>query len=133
MGNFININTKMSWFFGKKKEEKKAPTPAEIAKQQQIDKERENYEIEKSLEKQQATLNKYEAKIADYARKVAEGQKEVKALLGAGQKDKAKRVLKNVKRYQGEITSIQGKCNMIEKQKMQIEAQKDDAGFFDTL
>merc|ERR1712119_123238 len=88
MGNFININTKMSWIFGKKKEEE---------------------------------------------RRIDEGRQEVKALMGAGKKDKAKRKLKQVKNLEGEILSIQGKMNLIEKQKAQIEAQIDDVGFYDAI
>merc|ERR1712166_1631536 len=124
---------KMSWFFGKKKEEKKEPTAQDVAKQQAMDKERENYEIEKNLEKQQATLNKFEAKINDLDRKIEQGEKEVKTLIQSGNKDKAKRVLKNVKRHKEEIVNLQGKLNLIEKRKMQIESQKDDVGFFDAI
>jgi len=98
-----------------------------------MDKERENYEIEKNLEKQQATLNKFEAKINDLDRKIEQGEKEVKTLIQSGNKDKAKRVLKNVKRHKEEIVNLQGKLNLIEKQKMQIESQKDDVGFFDAI
>merc|ERR1712183_752339 len=132
MGNFININTKMSWF-GKKKEEKKEPTEAEKAKMKQMDQEKSNFELRKNIESQQALINKFEGKVADYERKIAEGRQEVKALMGAGKKDKAKRKLKQVKQMEGEITSIQGKMNLIEKQKAQIEAQIDDVGFYDAI
>merc|ERR1712183_945782 len=70
---------------------------------------------------------------ADYERRIDEGRQEVKALMGAGKKDKAKRKLKQVKNLEGEILSIQGKMNLIEKQKAQIEAQIDDVGFYDAI
>jgi len=38
-----------------------------------------------------------------------------------------------VKRHKEEIVNLQGKLNLIEKQKMQIESQKDDVGFFDAI
>ena len=63
----------MSWFFGKKKEEKKEPTAQDIAKEKQMEKERDNYEIEKNIEKQDATLKKFEAKINELDRKVEAG------------------------------------------------------------
>merc|ERR1712072_122857 len=99
----------------------------------QMAKEKDNFAIEKNLEAMQGTINKFEAKITNLDNKIQEGEKEVKQLIQAGQKDKAKRTLKNVKRYKDEITGLQGKLNMIEKQKIQIESQKDDVGFFDAL
>merc|ERR1711976_853190 len=133
MGKFININLKCPGFSERKKEEKKEPTPAEIAKQKQMEKEKDAFEVEKNLENLQKSINGFDAKISNLEKKISEGETQVKQLIQAGQKDKAKRTLKNVKRYKDEIVGLQGKLNFLEKQKIQIESQKDDAGFYDAL
>ena len=123
----------MSWFFGKKKEENKAPTPQEIAHQEAIKREQEQFSQAKTMEKSGTTIKKFEAKIADLEQKIAQGETQIKAHLTAKNKDKAKRELTKVKAYKQQIVNVQGQLNMLEKQNMNITTANDDTDFANTL
>jgi len=118
----------------KKKDKKpKEPTAEEKAKAKQMESEQEKFKQQKVLEGLIAQEQKYETRIENESNAIKAQEAEIKNLIKAGQKDKAKRLLKTVKQKRDNLINLQNKQGFISKQKIQLEALQDDAGMIDAV
>jgi len=118
----------------KKKDKKpKEPTAEDKAKAKQMATEQERFQNEKTLESLRNQESKFENKIESESNLIKNQENQIKELIKAGQKDKAKRLLKVVKQKRENLISLQNKQGFISKQIIQIEALQDDAGMIDAM
>lgn len=111
--------------FGKKKKEIDPEVQKELEK-----KKREKNE-EESKEKLEGTIAKNEKKIADLEAKIAEQYKGALAAKKAGQKEKAMRLLTNIKSSKAQITKLTGYNTMMMKRINDMDAMKTDIAMAD--
>ena len=120
--------------FGKKKETKPHKlTPEEINKQEEIKNEDDKSQQQKNLEALKAQQNKLVEKMDAAQSNADQYEKEMMVLIKQGQKDKAKRILKNVKAEKQKVVNFQNKEGFLAKQILTLEAVMDDSEITDVL
>lgn len=111
--------------FGKKKKEIDPEVKQELEK-----KKREKQE-EESKEKLEKTIAKNEQKIAALETKIAEQYKGALAAKKSGQKEKAMRLLTNIKSSKAQITKLTGYNTMMMKRINDMDSMKTDIAMAD--